>query len=220
MKKWTIFLSSIVVILAVGAGSLYYYLNIKEYKTADPKVDSIVKTDFNIKLPDENTSKTKAVAETKGQDLSKAVIKVSSSSAGETQETAKIESKTMAHIVKTKPTAASIIAKYQPAFNGLEGQANSKLNNLLSYAMSEYQEKKANGEDISYFYFYSKYNGAAKRLEASTDASFNYIYNALVKELGNSGYSADEAKLIKNHYVSLKKQKRSALMDKAVGALK
>ncbi|WP_223595294.1 hypothetical protein [Neobacillus bataviensis] len=220
MKKWTIFLSSIVVILAVGAGSLYYYLNIKEYKTADPKVDNIVKTDFTIKLPDENTTQTGSVADEQGQNLSKAVEKVSSNSANETFKPAKIESKTTAPIVKTKPTAASIIGKYQASFNDLEGQADSKLNNLLSYAMSEYQEKKANGEDISYFYFYSKYNSAAKSLEASTDNSFYYIYNTLVKELENYGYSADEAKPIKNHYVSLKKQKRSALMDKAVGALK
>ncbi|MDN3017764.1 hypothetical protein PH210_16315 [Paenibacillus sp. BSR1-1] len=220
MKKWIIFLSSIVVVLAVGAGSLYYYLNVKEYKTADPRVDNIVKTDYNIKLPDEKTQKTGSAANAKGQEISQTVKNVSYNTSNKTHEPASAGAVTKTSATNTKPTAASIIAKYQPAFQDLEDQAASKLSNLLSYAMSEYQEKKASGEDVSYFYFYSKYNGAAKRLEASTDNSFYYIYNALVKELGNYGYSADEAKPIKNHYVSLKKQKRSALMDKAVGALK
>jgi hypothetical protein len=119
-----------------------------------------------------------------------------------------------------KETAASIMAKYQPAFEDLESQANGKLDSLLSYAFDEYQTKKAKGEDISYFYFYSKYSHAARTLEANTDASFDVIYNALVKELVRSGYSADEAKPLKDHYLSLKKQRSSAILGKAMAHLK
>lgn len=219
MKKWIITTSIMVVILAVGAGSLYYYLNIKEYKTADSKVDDIVKTNYDIKLPDEDTSKSSSRTEAKEQNVSQTVENVSSNSGSVSMGVSAVATKSKTPPAQIKVTAASIISKYQPAFIDLESQADSKLNNLLSYAFSEYQEKKSNGEDISYFYFYSKYNGAAKRLEASTDNSFSYIYNALVKDLESSGYGVDEAEPIKNHYLSMKKQKRSALMNKAMGVL-
>ncbi|MGG3561496.1 hypothetical protein ABES03_07800 [Neobacillus rhizosphaerae] len=219
MKKWKVFLSIFVLVLATGGGALYYFLNVKEYKTADTKVEEIVKSDYQIQLPDENST----VDPTRGEEN----IGQSTNQTGENASAATaVANKTNAVSTSNKPasavvkpkklTVADIMAKYQPVFENLEGQADGKLNNLLSYAFSEYQSKKANGEDISYFYFYSKYTGAAKNLEAATDNSFYYIYNALVKELENSGYSAKVAAPIKSHYVSVKSQRRSTLMNQAM----
>jgi ribosomal protein S17E len=208
-------LSIFVLVLAVGAGTLYYFLNIKEYKTADTKVDEIVKSDYKVKLPgEENTmdgsgeqAKEQGVNET--AETAESGIAKGSSGSYEANRSQNV-----------KPTANSILEKYQRSFKDLEGQADGKLNSLLSHAYSEYQTKKSKSEDVSYFYFYSKYNGAAKTLEASTDNSFYYIYNSLVKELEKYGFSSKEAKPIKDHYLSLKKQRRSSLMNKAVDYLK
>jgi hypothetical protein len=226
VKKWKIILSVVVLLLVAGAGTLYYFLNIKDYQTADAKVDEIVKNDFNVKLPSEDVSEDGSGAEVTEQssDLTadaSGTVDPAVSATGTTQSQS--TNKDAGQVKKpsvVKLTAGAILEKYQPAFNDLQTQADGKLNALLSYAFSEYQTKKSNGDEVSYFYFYSKYNGAAKKLEASTDQSFDYIYNALVKELEKNGYSSNEAKSIKDHYQNLKKQRRSALMDKAVAYLK
>jgi hypothetical protein len=115
----------------------------------------------------------------------------------------------------TKPSAVDIASKYEPTFEQLEAQANSKIDALVSHAYSEYQTKKQNGEDVSYFYFYSKYSTAGKILERKTDSTFNYVYGALVNELTENGYDSTEAKKYKTAYEAAKKERRSALLDKA-----
>jgi hypothetical protein len=120
---------------------------------------------------------------------------------------------------KSKPTAAQIAAKYEPTFQQLEAQANGKIDALVGHAFSEYSAKKQNGEEVSYFYFYSKYNTAGKILERKTDSTFNFVYSALVDELNDNGYDSTEAKKYKTAYEAAKKERRSALMNKAKSAL-
>jgi hypothetical protein len=228
VKRWKIILSIFVLVLAAGGGTLYYFLNVKEYKTADRKVEKIVKSDYDIQLPAENSTGDSTPIESKSnqenQSSSQTGEPVNSAMAASGNHTSAVatSSKQVASTVvkPQKRTSAEIIGKYQPVFQNLESQANGKLSSLLSYAISEYQTKKSNGEDVSYFYFYSKYTGAAKSLEASTDSSFYYIYNALVKELENSGYSAKAAEPIKNHYLSVKKQRRNSIMNQAMSHVK
>lgn len=242
MKKWKISLMIIVLVLAGGAGTLYYLMNGKDYKTADPKVDHIVKNHYKIQLPDSSNTnvsqqKSNQTNQTEvphqkingpdtgrktdnGQAVSQDVIKAGTLEAANSnhyREVAEHGGKTAA---VQQETAESIIAKYSPSFNDLENQANNKLDSLLSYALQEYKTKKAKGETISYFYFYSKYSKAAKTLEANTDAAFNMIYNDLVKDLEKSGYSASLANPIKDQYLSQKKQRSSAILDKATAYLK
>ncbi|MDQ1143462.1 hypothetical protein QE429_000289 [Bacillus sp. SORGH_AS 510] len=227
MKKWKIILSIFVLVLAAGGGTLYYFLNVKEYKTADRKVEKIVKSDYDIQLPDENSTGDSTPVESKAikanQSSSQTVeTTISGNSAtavsgNHTSAAATREKQVASTVVKPKKlTSAEIIGKYQPVFQNLESQANGKLSSLLSYAISEYQTKKSNGEEVSYFYFYSKYTSAAKSLEASTDSTFYYVYNALVKELRSSGYSANAAEPIKNHYLNVKKQRRNSIMSQAM----
>jgi hypothetical protein len=216
VKKWKVLLSIFVLIVAAGGGTLYYFLNVKEYKTKDTHVDKIVKSDYNIKLPDAttknqdntqtNTNTNTQNAQTTGQSGSQQ--QTASNAGGQTGSKA-------GAATAVKMSAAAIINKYQPVFTELESQANGKIDSLLSYALNEYQNKTANGEEISYFYFYAKYNAAGKQLEASTDASFNYIYNALVNDLKKNGYSASNAEPIKEQYNSLKTSRRSALIKRA-----
>jgi hypothetical protein len=222
MKKWKVVLSIFVLLLAVGAGTLYYFLNLKEYNTADTKVDEIINSDYQIKFPGDDNSESPPEAQAKGQSLNQTdgTVKSGSAKVDNSGNGTNLSGKSSTGNKASKLTAADILAKYQPAFKNLESQVDGKLDSLLSYALNEYQAKKANGEDISYFYLYSKYNGAAKKLEESTDKSFFLIYDTITNELEKSGYSSADALPIKNHYLSLKKERRSALMNKALEHLK
>jgi hypothetical protein len=117
-------------------------------------------------------------------------------------------------------TSDTILKKYTPSFKDIEEQANQKVNELISYAVREYKDKKENGEEISYFYFYSKYSTAGKTLEANTDDSFNYIYEHLENELKQKGFDEKNALTFKKQYNKAKKQRKSQLMSKGMDALK
>jgi ABC-type cobalt transport system substrate-binding protein len=119
----------------------------------------------------------------------------------------------------TEVTVKNIKDKYRPVFQSLESQASGKIDSLVSRAIGEYNNKKANGESISYSYFYQKYTSAGRDLESKTDAAFNYIYTALEKDLKKHGYSASHAKVFREQYNETKKDREAALLNKAKEAL-
>lgn len=244
MKKWKIALITLFVLIAGGAGTLYYFLEVKDYGTEDEKLDEIVKSDYEVVLPGDKATADKGKTgksddtanNTEGSEDNNATT--SESQAGTDQLAASIVAKTKPASKQNtsttpsgsgsdstpaetdKVTADSIINKYMPSFENLQAQADGKLASLISYAIGEYQSKKAAGEEVSYFYFYSKYTGAAASLEASTDASFNQIYGALTAELEANGFDASAAKGIKADYNATKKAQRNALMNEAMSRLK
>jgi hypothetical protein len=222
VKTWKIFSiigASMIVMVAV---TIYYFIDIKEYDTQDAAVEKIVDEKFEIELPEDEDSGQEIVAEgedSESEEPNKEGLTASAETKTETSTSGSSEAVTTKPSTPVKPSAASIIEKYRPSFNSLESQATVKLDNLLAYAFSEYKGKKTDGEEISYFYFYNKYNSAAKKLEGSTDSSFYVIYNALVSELEQHGYSAKEAQSIKDHYEGLKKERRNAIVNKAKAQL-
>jgi hypothetical protein len=117
-------------------------------------------------------------------------------------------------------TSDTILNKYKPSFEDIEVQANQKVNELISYAVREYKDKKENEEEISYFYFYSKYSLAGKTLESNTDDSFNYIYEHLENELKKKGFDEKSALIFKEQYNETKKQRKAQLMSKGMAVLK
>ncbi|MGV2939566.1 hypothetical protein AB5I83_08250 [Mesobacillus sp. LC4] len=159
-----------------------------------------------------STASSKTNAGSKSQSATSTDKKVSSQ-AGATESSSNKGSS------KPKPTAEQIAAKYEPSFLELEAQANGKIDALVGHAIGEYVAKKKNGEEVSYFYFYSKYNTAGKILERNTDGAFNYVYKALVKELKDNGYNSSAAQQYKTAYETAKKQRRAALINKAKAAL-
>jgi hypothetical protein len=102
----------------------------------------------------------------------------------------------------------------------ITAQANTKINHLASLAMNEYINKKSNGEDISYVYFLNKYRDAAGSIEDNTDQTFTVVYHALQKDLKSNGYNADAADVYKETYEQTKKERKNALMKKALSCLK
>ncbi|NRD77265.1 hypothetical protein HPT25_07110 [Bacillus sp. BRMEA1] len=216
MMKWKVFLVSIVLLVAGVGGTLYYLLNVKQYNTADPKVEKIVKSGVKIKLPDSNIKKEPNQT---GNKVTPIMASTNTEPALKKGKSAVLNKDSTASHAFQKITDAAIITKYQPSFLDLENEANSKLDSLLVSAAAEYKEKKAKGEDISYFYFYAKYGHAARMVETNIDASFNTIFNALVHDLEKSGYSAGEAQPIKDHYLEVKKQTSQTILAKALAYL-
>ncbi|MEH7883019.1 hypothetical protein V7654_01720 [Bacillus sp. JJ1609] len=116
-------------------------------------------------------------------------------------------------------TAEAIKSAYRPSFESLQAQANGKIDALVNTAVSEYQMKKQNGESVSITYFYRKYSSAGNELERNTDETFHYIYDSLVEDLEDRGFSEFEANEFKTQYESAKKARESALIEKAKNAL-
>jgi hypothetical protein len=116
-------------------------------------------------------------------------------------------------------TAANIKASYSASFDNLQAQAEARLSSLVGRAASEYKTKKANGEEISYSYFYNKYTSAANGLEAKTDAAFNSLYSALQSDLKKHGHDPSAGSEFKERYENMKKAQRSALISKAMSEM-
>jgi len=116
-----------------------------------------------------------------------------------------------------KSTVSTIKQKYIPTIENLESQAETKLNTLVSHAKTEYTTKKANGESISYAYFYNKYAGAAEGLEAKTDAVFKGVIKAVEKDLVTNGYDKSYAQNLVDEYNAAKKARKNSLLSKVTG---
>ncbi|MGX1901856.1 hypothetical protein ACT3HK_10915 [Thermolongibacillus altinsuensis] len=223
MKKWIIITASVLLLLIGGAGAYYYFLNNKEYDISkDKEVAKIVEDDYEIVLPDEHTNGQKQ--ENANEPVNNQKQQNQNEHAGnKTGQTNAANSSTQGNSGQneqtTEVTVASIKAKYRPVFESLQQQANGKIEALLAHAFAEYKQKKANGESVSYSYFYAKYNSAAKALEAKTDAAFNKIYAALEKELKQHGFSPNHAKEFREAYEQEKESRRSALLKKAMEKL-
>ena len=113
-----------------------------------------------------------------------------------------------------KVTVASIKANYKGSFEALEGLAKSRLGSLIDQAKSEYNAKKADGESISYSYFYKKYYGAATQMEGTIDASFNTLYARLENELEQNSFDKAHAQSFKDQYASAKSSLKSEILSK------
>lgn len=223
MKKLKIFLIVSVVIL-LGAGSyLLYMFKFKEYDVADESVAEIVSEPYKVDLPDGGTIligengdivEGNGVAEenTNTNSVSPSTQKetLAGKTAGPTPNSPSSNTST------TKPTVATLKEKYRPAFEGLQAQADAKINALVGRAVSEYNDKKSSGEGVDFAYFYSKYTTAANDLEASTDTIFQAVMQAVEKDLVANGFDKSYAQSFKDEYEATKKARRDSLLSKAL----
>jgi hypothetical protein len=238
-KKWKIVLASFLLLAIGGAGTVYYSFTTKEYDISqDKKVEQIVETEYNVALPDstnENaqnngndstststTNEIKTTSNTNASFNNNTVTKNETKSETSTPTNTNNQNKQTDQQDKTsnsEVTAASIVEKYRPSFINLQQQANAKIDALVAHAFAEYQAKKSNNEEISFTYFYRKYNTAAKELEVKTDAAFETIYQALEAELTKHGFSTSHAQEFRDAYEQEKAARRNALIQKTIGKL-
>ncbi|KAB8126361.1 hypothetical protein F9U64_20055 [Gracilibacillus oryzae] len=243
---WKKILFSLLGLVIVGVGLLCYFLFIKEYDIEDEQVDNIIDNEYEITLPESatpphstndpanlennegSTKQPDQKSEANMQETYAAEIpsdtnqNENESSSGESvtseegDNSAQKGNQDSTPAAGMQPTAERIVAKYEPAFTSLQSQAEVRLNELVSYAYSEYSNKKQSGDNVSYTYLFQKYQSAAARLEANTDAVFNQIYNQLVSELESNGYTESEAQTVYDTYQSLKKARENQLMQQAL----
>lgn len=112
-----------------------------------------------------------------------------------------------------KSTVSDIKNKYAGSFATLESQANAKLNGLIGTAKSEYSAAKANGESVSYSYYYQKYYGAAQSLESNTDNAFNALLSIVKSDLQKNGYDTSYADSFVTEYNAAKSAREANLLN-------
>ena len=174
-------------------------------------------TSTNSKTPDDPGQSGNKSSEAPAKDINR----VSTISNKKTEASESIKENGTHNIPNAEqvPSVASIKSKYEPVFESLEAQANSKINSLAAKAFNEYIDKKQNKEQVSYGYFYTKYTSAAETLEANTDSAFNMVYSALQADLKRNGFSPSHAVGFKEQYDETKKERKNALLKKATSAL-
>jgi len=238
-KKLKIFLLILLIVILATAGTLLYFFKFKEYDVADEEVTKVLEDPYTIEMPDgttitldENGDIVESVgnAEAPGTEgtPSKGTSTDGSKADATATDTTKADGTTPDKKGPTsttgntdtdsaKSTVGTIKQKYVPTLENLQSQADTKLNTLISHAKTEYTTKKANGESISYAYFYNKYVGAAEGLEANTDAVFKGVIKAVEKDLVTNGYDKSYAQNLVDEYNAAKKARRSSLLSKVTG---
>lgn len=218
MKKFKVFLLVALVIVLGAGGYLLYMFQFKEYEVADETVKEIVEEPYKVELPDGST----IVIDENGEVVIESATSEEGSNTETTAEppsnsTSAGNGTTGTTTSTEEPTVVIIKDKYKPALEGLEGQADAKINALVGRAKSEYQDKQANGEKIDYGYFYNKYMSAANDLEANTDTTFDAVLNVVENDLAANGYDESYAQSFKEEYEATKKARRDSLLNKALG---
>ncbi|MCA1011264.1 hypothetical protein [Halobacillus halophilus] len=102
---------------------------------------------------------------------------------------------------------AERMAFYETSYEQLIKEAERRMDEIVTEAQKEYVTKKQNGEDISFSYFFSKYNSAADRLETNTDKGFQTIHEHVKENIGE-----EKAIDLKEEYIQTKKQWRADLL--------
>jgi hypothetical protein len=284
-KVWRYVLFSFLALVLVGAGTVYYFFEVKSYEIEDETVREIIETVYEIILPGDSDYVEPALVEQQQPDDSQpteanpddpeednssnpssqndrpsnagttTIAEEETSSQGENSSTKqpnsinpakpnpnsntnKSDGKAPAQTnpaeqnqneapekkpaeTEAKPTLTvkNIKDQYRPVFYSLQSQANGKLDALVSRAISEYQGKKANGESISYSYFYQKYTTAGRALESQTDDAFYYIYGALENDLKKHGHSTSHATVFKDQYAAAKREREASILSIAKNGL-
>ncbi|MBD7943261.1 MULTISPECIES: hypothetical protein [Psychrobacillus] len=225
MKKLKIFAIIVLVLIIAGGSYLLYTFKFKEYDVADDEVKEIVeKEPYKVELPggviismDENGEVIEEEG-TSGETVgNNAVDGNGESSNNVTGNDGTDNSSGTSSGSSNETTVAAIKEKYTPALEGLEDQADTKVNALIVKAKKEYVDKQANGEKINVGYFYNKYMAAAKDLEGNTDKVFDAVLNAVEKDLAANGFDKTEAKAMEEEYEAKKKARRDSILKKALG---
>lgn len=227
-KKLKIFILAFTILLLAAVSYIIYELKFKTYDVADDEVSEIVAEPYKIELPDgsvitiDDEGNLKEETDTIISTSSTSIWNNSTTKNETNSETQIVNKQSGANLNlnsptdEIKPTSKTITNKYVPALKGLESQADSKINALLSRAKGEYLNKKENGESINLGYFYNKYMAAAKELEKNTDSVFYSVIAVVEEDLLANGFRKTEAQSLKDEYELMKKSRRDNILDKVL----
>lgn len=114
------------------------------------------------------------------------------------------------------PNTDEIIAEHSEKFQHLEATSTIEVTNLVEQALNDYNTKKQNGEDISYFYFYRTYYPKVTALQSEINTAFEKNYSDLQDELEKHGFSPKKAEKFKVEFEEKKKEQMRQLMMNVV----
>ncbi len=106
----------------------------------------------------------------------------------------------------------SIVANYAPAFESLQEQAMSRLDDLLATALDEYYAQEQAG-NVDRFKLTSKYIQAGRILEDNVDATFYKLLDEMKAELESKNLPLDVTNEISDTYEEAKADKKRELLD-------
>ena len=229
MRKFKYFLLVVLVLLLAVGGYITYELKFKQYDIADDNVDTIIDETFTIEMPDgtvlvvnkdgnivEEAQSSNSQSNSSSVNAEKPNVTLTENKNSPSDENIR---GTSGDRDEVKITVATVKDKYRSAFEMIESQSRERLNNLITQAKTEYSMKKANGESISYGYFYTKYMGAANSIEASTDATINALVEIVKQDLKKNGFTDTYAESFIVEYETTKEALRAEMWNKVKASL-
>ncbi len=209
MKKGILITVIILSILAGGA-----YLAYQQYIQPDPQMQQQLVKEFgsdffNPEVTVNNVNEEQAF--TSPAPLTNEVLEKIDQELDNTTTVQSSEQKTSQQ--------KEIINEYLPRFSNLEQVSRSRLNNLYSAGLQEYQQQSKAG-NVNKSALARKYLTAAKMLESNVDASFNSNLEEMRQELESRGLSTDIIQKIKQEYENAKAAQRSEMLKRALDQIK
>ncbi len=114
----------------------------------------------------------------------------------------------------TKPYV-SIIKEYNEKLESLRGSFESKLDNLISQGIAEYQSRTMSTAKLS-----SKYLSAGTSLERTSDSEFNTLVKEMEKELKSNNHDVKVIKEIREYYNSFKNEMKQEIIGRGLKHLR
>jgi len=213
MKKRSLYITGIVVLVIVLAGFGGYYKYFKPDREIQQQLNDQFGAEFFHSFENENVvNNVKSV-----DDTNKINIPTSVSMLDKAPEETKIVTVSPPVIgtsAEKQITQDEISNKYTPKFNNLKNVALSRLDTLYSTAIQEYEQGSKAGT-LNRSELVQKYIQAGTMLEASVDSQFYSALNAMQAELIANNLPTDIVALNKSEYENAKSNKRSQFLAKA-----
>lgn len=114
----------------------------------------------------------------------------------------------------TKPYV-SIIKEYNEKLESLRGSFESKLDNLISQGIAEYQSRTMSTAKLS-----SKYLSAGTSLERTSDSEFNTLVKEMEWDLKSNNHDVLVVKEIKEYYNDFKSAKKHEVISRGMKYLR
>lgn len=167
-KTFKIAIVTVLVLLAGGAGSIYYFLNVKEYDVSDAKVEEITKADYQIDLPDADD----------------AVDDKDSGAAGEGGEEAAGEESQVANedSVETSTTSTNGNTESKQKEKARESASGSKKSRADDTENTENSAKDKKKQAVTAESIKAAYRPVFQSLEAQANAKIDSLVSAAYSE--------------------------------------
>ncbi len=113
-----------------------------------------------------------------------------------------------------------VIKKYQSAFVVMEKGYETKINDLMLTAITEYKSLSKQEKKNAMLTLGLEYLNHGAALEEASDKSFNRVLAQMRQELEENNLSIDILMTVKNQYEQEKNERRELLMEKDLGQIK